>query len=370
MARRELPLCPVCGAWSPGPTPRCGHARDPRFTWQPRPWWDGLGEFLGAALFMLAAAVALIGVGPLLWSIFSDWPPRTLAEYFGVLGMLLVTGPTAMVGLGLLIMLPERYRGRAWLLVDLDPVPGDTVLGEVWVRRRAPVHGGVTRTIRTVITSHDCSDMSSKTAAWSTGEPRVVVAATLAGLAARGQIELSLHDTTGWTARPRDPPSPLRRSVVHVRRLPEKTAGLPRFEVRLLAGFAGGDDRELARELHLPLDSVSAEIGYSRNELPRSSWRGTGTPTAALREALLTAPPEFDDPALLAYHAALADPAVLADPASEPAPLAPPPALDDPAPIVAVLAAWQARDPERVGAVLDVVHKVVDELIPASVPTR
>ncbi|MFY0540854.1 hypothetical protein [Nannocystis pusilla] len=45
-----------------------------------------------------------------------------------------------------------------------------------------------------------------------------------------------------------------------------------------------------------------------------------------------------------------------------------PPRADDPAAVRAVLAAWRARDPERVAPVLELVASLTAELLPAPAP--
>ncbi|PCC68331.1 hypothetical protein SAMN02745121_05102 [Nannocystis exedens] len=334
MAERELSLCTTCGTWSPDGAARCGHARDPRLSWLRPPWWDGLGDLLRMALFTVLCAAALMSIGPLLWWLYPWWPPESPLHIAGAIGIGIVTAPGWVFGIGLVLAIPEHYRGRCWHLRDAAGSDDDRAAGHVFVRVRAPVRGGLVRTVRSPLPLPDCSDMSSEAAAQRTGDPQLVVAAALAGLAARGRIALTRVDTGGWRLRRREPPLVIRSAAVHVRSLSPRTADDPWLEGALLDQLADRPDVELRQPLRALLRRLGAELGYAGgDELPRPRWpadAGT-TPALALRALLLDRPPGPDEPAA----------------------------------VRAVLAAWRARDPERVAPVLELVASLTAELLPA-----
>lgn len=327
MARRDLPFCVTCGA------PACTHPRDPQVTWQPPPWSDGLLDFLGMAAFTLAFAGVLMGVGPLLWWLAYGWPPRGWIEIFGVIAIALVSIPGWVVGLGLLVSLPEHWQGRCWRICDARGDPDDVIAGFLFMRLGRPVCGDVTRTVRSALPSHDRSDMSSITAAGHTGGPALVLAAALAGLTARGQLALTLVETTGWTRDPNDAgPRPKGALAVHARRLSPRTSDTPWIEGTLLDLLAPDLDLDLHHPLRDLVRAVMLEIGYTDPDGDGPTWPADapGTPAEALRALLLGASPATPD---------------------------------DPEPIAAALATWRARDPARVGPVLDLLAHVTAELV-------
>ncbi|MCY1008222.1 hypothetical protein OV079_22205 [Nannocystis pusilla] len=330
MARRELSLCTTCGTWSPDCRPRCGHPRDPRLVWLRPPWWDGLGALLVRASFALLLAAALMGLGPLLWWLYPFWPPESPLHIAGALCIGLVALPSSLLAIGVVLAIPELYRGRCWHLHDAAARDDDRVVGQVFVRVRAPVRGGVVRTVRSAVPAPDCFDMSSEAAAHSTGDPSRIVAAALAGLAARGRIALIRVDTSGWRLQRRGPPVAIRSAAVHVRSLSPRTADDPRLEGELLARLADGQTVELRPVLRALLLRLVAD------DHPRPVWPAGAAPSPAmaLRAALLDDPPRADDPAA----------------------------------VRAVLAAWRARDPERVAPVLELVASLTAEFLPAPAP--
>ncbi|WAS96867.1 hypothetical protein [Nannocystis punicea] len=337
MARRELSLCTTCGTWSPGGVARCGHPRDPRLAWLRPPWWDNLGDLLLMALVTLLVAAVLLGIGPLLWWLYPRWPPESPLDIAGALCIGLVTVPCWLFGIGVILAIPEHYRGRCWHLRDAAGSDDDRVEGHVFVRVRAPVRGGLVRTVRSPVPAHDSPDMSSETSARTTGDPQLLVAAALAGLAARGRIALTRVDTSGWSLRRADPPLTIRGAAVHVRRLSPRTADDPWLEGALLDLLADGPDVELRRPLRALLLRLGDAAGYARSdERPRPFWpAGADTsPSQALRAVLVDDPPPHDDPA----------------------------------PVRAALAAWRARDPERVAPVLELVASLTAELLPLPAP--
>ncbi|MDC0666595.1 hypothetical protein [Nannocystis radixulma] len=339
MARGELPLCTVCGTWSPGGALRCGHPPDARLTWLRPPWSDGLRDFLGMAAFTLLCAAVLLAIGPLLWWIFATWPPESPLDIAGAIGVGLVSLPSWVFGIGIVLAIPEHWRGRCWRLHDARAGDDDRATGFVVVRGRGPVRGDLVRTIRAAIPEHDCSDMSSTTAAQATGDPQLVVAAPLAGLAARGHIALTLVDTSGWTLRVPDPPLAVRSAGVHVRSLSLQTAEHPWLERLLLDQLEAGQPVELRQALRALLVRLAREVGYFQGDGDRRPYWPTdagNSPSEALRALLL------DDPS---------------------APV-------DPAPVRAVLAAWRARDPARVGPVLELVAGLTSEQLPAPPAAR
>ncbi|MCY1070309.1 hypothetical protein OV090_36535 [Nannocystis sp. RBIL2] len=329
MARRELSLCTSCGAWSPG-GPRCGHPRDPRLVWLRPPWWDGLGDLLLMALFAVLLAAVLMGIGPLLWWLYPFWPPESPLHIAGALCIGLVALPSSIFGIGVILAIPELYRGRCWHLRDAAASDDDRVVGQIFVRVRAPVSGGVVHTVRSPVPAPDCSDMSSESAARLTGDPSLVLAAALAGLAARGRIALTRVDTSGWNLHRRGPPLAIRSSAVHIRSLSPRTADDPWLEGVLLDRLA--DDRPV--ELRPVLRALLLRLGA--DDHPRLVW-----------------PVDADTPPDVALRAV---------------PLGAPPRPDDPAAVRAVLAAWRARDPERVAPVLELVASLTAELLPAPAP--
>lgn len=332
MARRGLPLCITCGAWSPG-EPACGHAPDPRLHWSAPPWWDGLGDLFGMALFTVLLAAVLMGVGPLLWALFYDWPPRGWIETFGVVGVALVSIPGWVVGVGLVLSIPGHWRGRCWQVRDARASADDVTSGFVFIRRGAPVRGSVTRAVCAAVPSHVEMDMSSVTAAENTGDLGLVLAAALAGLAAGGRLALSLVETTGWSRQPHDEaPRPLAGTSVHVRGLSPRTSDASWLEGALLDLLAHGRDVELRHPLRDLIEQLALEIGYTRDDdgaALRWPADAPATPAGALRALVRADPPDRDDPG----------------------------------PVVAALAAWRARDPARVGPVLDLVADLTAELL-------
>lgn len=318
MARRELSLCTTCGTGSPG-GPRCGHPRDPRLVWLRPPWWDGLGDLLVMALLALLSAAALIGLGPLLWWLYPFWPPESPLHIAGAICIGVVACTSSLFALGVVLALPELYRGRCWRLRDAAACDDDRVVGELFVRVRAPVRG-VVHTVRSAVPSPDCCNMSSETASRLTGDLSLVVAAALAGLAARGRIVLTHLDTRGWHLhRPGPPPLAIRKVAVHVRSLSPRTADDPRLEGLLLDRLADGQPVELRPVLRALLLRLGAD-----------------DPPGPVRPAD-------------------ADAALRGDP----------PRADDPNAVRAVLAAWRARDPERVAPVLELVASLTAELAQA-----
>lgn len=136
------------------------------------------------------------------------------------------------------------------------------------------------------------------------------------------------------TRATRDSPGYGRRggtASAHVRGLSPKTDGTPWLEGQLLDHLSGGHPVELRHCLRALLKPLAFEIGYvESDETSRLGWPGEPgvTPAAALRELLLGDPPP----------------------------------LLDPGPVTAALAAWRDRDPQRVGAVLDLVASLTAEL--------
>jgi hypothetical protein len=337
MTGRELSLCTTCGTWSPGRVARCGHPRDPRLEWLRPPWWDNLGDLLLMALFTLLFAAVLMGIGPLLWWLYPAWPPESPLDIAGAICIGLVAAPCCLFGIGIILAIPEHYRGRCWRLRDAAGGDDDRVEGQVFVRVRAPARGGLVRTVRSPVPAPESSDMSSETAARTTGDPQLLVAAALAGLAARGRIALTRVDTGGWSLRRSDPPLTIRSAAVHVRRLSPKTADDPWLEGVLLDQLADGPAVELRRPLRALLLRLGDAAGYARSDdRPRPFWPADAdtSPGLALRAALVDDPPPHDDPAA----------------------------------VRAVLAAWRARDPERVAPVLELVAGLTAELLPLPAP--
>ncbi|HEY8379190.1 MAG TPA: hypothetical protein VIK91_22005, partial [Nannocystis sp.] len=250
MAARDLPLCITCGAWSPDAPLACGHPPNPQLTWHRLPWWHHLGDFLGLALFTLLLAAVLIGLGPLLWWLLLGWPPDGALETFGAIALALVTLPAWAVGLMLVRVLPEYWPGRRWEIRDTRADPDDITSGYIDLRRGRPVRGDVARTVRAPILPPVTEDMSSVTAAKTTGDLRLVLAAALAGLAARRQIALTLVETTGWTRDPGDPdPLPHRTPRIDARRLSSKTADTLWLEALLLDRLSAEHDLDLDTRL-------------------------------------------------------------------------------------------------------------------------
>jgi hypothetical protein len=157
--------------------------------------------------------------------------------------------------------------------------------------------------------------MSSITAARHTGDPGLVLAAALAGLAARGQLG----------------PRPQSAVGIHVRRLSPRTAEAPWIEGALLDLLAHGHDLELRHPVRDLVRTLASEIGYTDpdGDGPRWPADAPGTPADALRAFVLDGPPD---------------------------------GADDPAPVAAALAAWRARDPARVGPVLDLLAELTADV--------
>lgn len=282
----DLPLCTTCGAWSEP----CGHPPDPRLRWVAEPLRNGLLDLLGMAVVTVLFAVVIIGIGPLLWWLAYGWPPGDWIELLGVIAIALISIPGAVIGVGLIISIPEHYRGRRWNVRDLAARDDDRVDAWLFVRRRRPDRGGLVRTVRTAIPAPVSFDMTTETAARATDDPGLLLAVALAGLLARGHLDLQRVHETGWTRQPSEGPRPTDRVLHHLRPRGPQTPEHPWIERTLLDLVAAhpGDDllHLLERLAHRIADSLGVEHDDD-GHAPHRPPDPTSTPRQALKTRLL-----------------------------------------------------------------------------------
>lgn len=305
---RALPLCSTCGAWSEP----CGHPPDPRVQWVAEPLRNGLLDLLGMAVFSVLFAATVIGVGPLLWWLAYGWPPSGWLETLGVIMIALISLPGAVIGVGMLVSIPEHYRGRRWNVRDLAARDDDRVDGFLVVRRRGPDRGDLTRTRRSGLPAPVSFDMTTETAARTTADPGRLFAVALAGLLARGHLELARVHEHGWSRAPDEAPRRTDRVLYYVRPRGPRSSAHPWLERTLLDLAARAPATDLLQQLERLAYAVAGAIGFEHEgDDPEPHWpaEATRTPGEALQARLLEdlgdedgAPPDVDA-ALAAWRA-------------------------------------------------------------------
>lgn len=271
VARRDLPLCPACGAWR---TP-CEHAREPRLRWRAEPLGRYLGEGLGHVAFAVFFTLLLVGTGPLIFWLMYGWPPRDWIEWIGAIGVAIVSLPGLLVGIGVLVSTVTEREGRRWALIDAAPRPDEAIHGEVFVRGGRPLRGAASRTLSAGVSAPAGAWLSSETAMARTDDPVKVAAAALVGMLARDELALVRADTRGWTMAGGE------RSPVAVRSFTlvggAAAASSPWIEQLWLATLGRG----------LDLAAVAQAVG--------GSLAGELEGVTSLRE-ILDVPPPVEDP--------------------------------------------------------------------------
>lgn len=282
----ELPLCVVCGALARGGAPACAHARVARARWVGEPWWRVIAGFAGTAIGTLLFAAVLAGIGPLIGWLAYGWPPQGWIEILGVIGVALVSIPGVVVGVGLVLSIPELYPGRAWELRDREATD------EAWWRGWAHVRGGrvrgqATLHLRTRVPGPSSCRLSSEDAARCTGDPARVIAAALAGLAASGRLAVSREKRVGWSRDALDEaPRPIAGLEYTLRAVGSPAAEGPWVERALLAALPPGQEVALAEVVASVVQRVALEAGcVSGDEDSAPSWDPTHA--RALRAAIL-----------------------------------------------------------------------------------
>jgi hypothetical protein len=330
---RASPLCPTCGAWDA----RCGHPPDPRLQWTAAPLGRAVLDLLGTAVFTLLIAAVLIGLGPLLWWLAYGWPPRDWIEWFGVIMVALVSVPGTVVGLGMIVSIPEHWPGRRWTARDLAATDADRWTGDLVVRRGRPEWGELARNTTAPLPAPDSFDMSTETAAKSTADPAKLITAALAALLARGHVELSAVHRTGWTYHGDAPPCALDHLRYYLRPRGPDPVHLPWLEQALLTLVTRQPDTDLLTHVAMMTHGVADALGFEYDEDGHEPYwpdEATQTPGEVLQQRLL------ED---------------LAD--------ADPPAPD----VAAALAAWRARHPalpDLLDGIADIARALLDVRAP------
>lgn len=330
---RASPLCSTCGAWGPG----CGHPPDPRLQWTAEPLRRPALELLGMAVFTILFAAVLIGIGPLLWWLAYGWPPHDWMEWFGVVMVALVSLPGAVIGVGLVITIPEHWHGRRWTVRDLAATDADRWTGDVTVRRGRPERGELARAITSALPAPASFDMSSETAAKSTADPAALLTAALADLLARGHVALSHVHRTGWTYHGDPPRCALDRHRYDLRPRGPDPVHLPWLERALLTLVTRRPDTDLLTLVAALSLDVAESLGFEFDDEGEPHWPAgaTQTPGEVLQQRLLEDLADDDPPS-------------------------PPPDL------AAALTAWRAEHPD-LPALLDQVAEIArTNLAPAA----
>ncbi len=328
MPRADLPLCPRCGAWCSD----CGHAPEPRLTWIAEPLRHRVLAVVGMAVFTVLFAAVLMGIGPLIWWLTYGWPPQTWIELLGVIAVALISLPGWVVGIGLVLSIPEHDPGRLWNLRDAAPRDQDTWFGAAVVRR-ALLRASATRVARLALPRPPCPELTSETAAprlttvlqdMSQGpaaaphpaappdpaaladELTRLLTAALAGLVARGRVVVYAARSHGWSRAAPDAAPATLDHLHHTLAVqsPDPT-GAPWLEAILLRELAHGREVSLHVAAQFLLDAVAPELGfvYEHDVDHTARWR---PPDVAARLLVDTA---AVDAALVAWRAL--DPALV-----------------------------------------------------------